>query len=46
MLYLGHIKGKDSMNDKKYDMQDHNEFGDTDMSEFEEPDELREFFVD
>jgi len=33
------------MNDKIYDAQDH-EFGDSDMSEFEEHDDLREFFVD
>ena len=34
------------MNDKKYQIQEHNEFGDSDMSEFEEQDDLREFFVD
>ena len=34
------------MNDKKYHIQDRNEFVDSEMSEFEEPDDLREFFVD
>jgi hypothetical protein len=34
------------MNDKKYQMQDHSEFVDSDISEFEEHDDLREFFVD
>ena len=41
-----HIQDKYTMNSKKYHVQDRNEFGDSEMSEFEEPDDLREFFVD
>ena len=34
------------INDRLYNILDHVEFADSDTAEFEEPDELREFFVD